>query len=101
MVLCTMGDQLGMLKGAIVNYVVRKVKKLVPPFSLPGAVRFNDALSKGMRSPFQAPQLQASDMALLQYTGGTTGVSKGAVLLHSNIIDRKSTRLNSSHLVIS
>ncbi|WP_027016934.1 long-chain-fatty-acid--CoA ligase [Comamonas composti] len=85
-VLCSMGDQLGLLKGLIVNYVVRKVKKLVPPFSLPGAVRYNDALRKGAGLRFAAPQLQPDDMALLQYTGGTTGVSKGAVLLHRNIL---------------
>ncbi|MDA8444250.1 long-chain-fatty-acid--CoA ligase [Paracidovorax valerianellae] len=85
-VLCTMGDRLGFLKGMIVNYVVRSVKKLVPPFSLPGAVRFNDALSQGARGAFKAPDLRPDDVALLQYTGGTTGVSKGAVLLHRNII---------------
>ena len=84
-VLCAMGDRLG-LKGLLVNYVVRKVKKLVPPFQLPGAVRFNDALAKGASATFTAPQLQPDDIALLQYTGGTTGVSKGAVLLHRNII---------------
>jgi long-chain acyl-CoA synthetase len=85
-VLCAMGDQLGMLKGALVNYVVRKAKKLVPAFQLPGAVRFNDALAKGSHASFQAPQLLPDDIALLQYTGGTTGVSKGAVLLHRNVI---------------
>ncbi|GKT23243.1 long-chain-fatty-acid--CoA ligase [Acidovorax sp. SUPP3334] len=85
-VLCAMGDRLGFLKGMIVNYVVRSVKKLVPPFSLPGAVRFNDALSQGARGAFNAPDLRPDDVALLQYTGGTTGVSKGAVLLHRNII---------------
>jgi len=84
-VLCAMGDRLG-LKGLLVNYVVRKVKKLVPPFQLPGAVRFNDALAKGAAATFKAPQLQPDDIALLQYTGGTTGVSKGAVLLHRNVI---------------
>ncbi|WP_295543022.1 long-chain-fatty-acid--CoA ligase [uncultured Pseudacidovorax sp.] len=85
-VLASMGDRLGMLKGAIVNYVVRHVKKLVPAFSLPGAVRFNDALSHGRRRGLQAPAITGDDVAVLQYTGGTTGVSKGAVLLHRNVI---------------
>ena len=85
-VLCAMGDRLGLIKGAIVNHVVRKVKKMVPPFDLPGAVRFNDALTKGAGAKFTAPTIKSDDIALLQYTGGTTGVSKGAVLLHRNII---------------
>ncbi len=85
-VLCAMGDQLGLLKGALVNYVVRKVKKLVPPFALPGAVRFNAALAQGRRSVFTPVPVQPDDIAVLQYTGGTTGVSKGAVLLHRNVI---------------
>jgi long-chain acyl-CoA synthetase len=68
-VLSSMGDRLGMLKGALVNYVVRNVKKLVPDFSLPGAVRFNDALDKGAgRAPQPAP-IGADDVAVLQYTG--------------------------------
>ncbi len=85
-VLASMGDRLGFLKGAVVNYVVRHVKKLVPEFQLPGAVRFNDALSRGAGAKLAAPSLQPDDVALLQYTGGTTGVSKGAVLLHRNVI---------------
>jgi long-chain acyl-CoA synthetase len=85
-VLTSMGDMLGFLKGAIVNAVVRHVKKLVPPFNLPGAVRFNDALAKGARSAFSPPATGPEDVALLQYTGGTTGVSKGAVLQHRNIL---------------
>ena len=85
-VLCAMGDQLGMLKGALVNYVVRNVKKMVPPFNLPGAVRFNDALAQGARSVLKRPDIKPDDIAVLQYTGGTTGVSKGAVLLHRNVI---------------
>ncbi|RKJ95393.1 long-chain-fatty-acid--CoA ligase [Alicycliphilus denitrificans] len=84
-VLCAMGDRLG-LKGLLVNYVVRNVKKLVPPYQLPGAVRFNDALAKGASAAFSQPELTPDDIALLQYTGGTTGVSKGAVLLHRNVI---------------
>ena len=85
-VLCAMGDRLGLLKGALVNFVVRKVKKLVPPYSLPGAVRFNDAVAKGERSTLRQPEIKPDDVAVLQYTGGTTGVSKGAVLLHRNVI---------------
>ncbi|MGC3984637.1 MAG: long-chain-fatty-acid--CoA ligase [Pseudorhodoferax sp.] len=85
-VLCAMGDQLGLLKGALVNYVVRKVKKMVPPFTLPGAVRFNDAITRGARAQFTKPQIGPDDVAALQYTGGTTGVSKGAMLLHRNVI---------------
>lgn len=85
-VLTAMGDMLGFLKGSIVNAVVRHVKKLVPGYHLPGAVRFNDALAKGARAPFNAPDIQPDDVALLQYTGGTTGVSKGAVLQHRNVI---------------
>jgi long-chain acyl-CoA synthetase len=84
-VLCAMGDRLG-LKGALVNLVVRKIKKLVPPFELPGAVRFNDALAVGTRASFSAPAIGPDDVAVLQYTGGTTGVAKGATLLHRNVI---------------
>jgi long-chain acyl-CoA synthetase len=85
-VLAAMGDRLGFLKGALVNYVVRNVKKLVPQFSLPGAVRFNDALDQGASRTLQLPAIGPDDVAVLQYTGGTTGVSKGAVLLHRNVI---------------
>ena len=85
-VLAAMGDLLGMLKGGLVNYVVRNVKKMVPPFNLPQAVRFNDAIARGSRGTLKKPEIRADDMAVLQYTGGTTGVSKGAVLLHRNII---------------
>ena len=85
-VLCAMGDRLGLFKGALVNLVVRSVKKMVPAFSLPGVVRFNDALDSGARGTFKRPELRPDDVAVLQYTGGTTGVSKGAVLLHRNVI---------------
>ncbi|WKB51037.1 long-chain-fatty-acid--CoA ligase [Eleftheria terrae] len=85
-VLAAMGDLLGFPKGMIVNYVVRKVKKLVPAFQLPGAVRFNDAIAAGRKTPFRKPEIGREDIAVLQYTGGTTGVSKGAVLLHRNVI---------------
>ncbi len=85
-VLAAMGDQLGMLKGALVNYVVRNVKKMVPAFNLPTAVRFNDAVARGTRATLKRPDIKPDDVAVLQYTGGTTGVSKGAVLLHRNII---------------
>jgi long-chain acyl-CoA synthetase len=84
-VLAAMGDLLG-LKGVLVNYVVRSVKKMVPQFNLPGAMRFNQAISQGMKASFRRPELRSDDVAVLQYTGGTTGVSKGAVLLHRNII---------------
>ncbi len=85
-VMCAMGDRLGLLKGALVNYVVRNVKKMVPAFNLPNAVRFNEALAKGTSATLKRPDLKPTDVAVLQYTGGTTGVSKGAVLLHSNVI---------------
>ena len=85
-VLCAMGDMLGFPKGLIVNYVVRQVKKLVPAFELPQAVRFNDALSRGRSQSYKTPKVASTDIAVLQYTGGTTGVSKGAVLLHRNLV---------------
>lgn len=85
-VLAAMGDMLGVVKGAIVNYVVRKVKKMVPAFQLPGAVRFNDALQQGRGKAYTAAKVGPEDIAVLQYTGGTTGVSKGAVLLHRNLV---------------
>jgi len=84
-VLAAMGDLLGP-KGALVNLVVRRVKKLVPPFELPGAVRFNAALAIGRRASYTPPTVASEDPAVLQYTGGTTGVSKGAVLTHRNIV---------------
>ena len=85
-VLCALGDRLGLLKGTLVNYVVRNVKKMVPDFNLPDAVRFNAAIAKGTGSSFKKVAQKPDDVAVLQYTGGTTGVSKGAVLLHRNLV---------------
>ncbi|WP_439365600.1 long-chain fatty acid--CoA ligase [Bradyrhizobium sp. DASA03005] len=84
-IVASMGDLLG-FKGVIVNLVVRRVKKMVPAWSLPGSVSFNDALSAGRGMTFNKPKLSPGDVAFLQYTGGTTGVSKGATLLHRNIV---------------
>ena len=85
-ILAAMGDMLGFIKGSLVNYVVRKKKKLVPPFSLPTAVKFNDAIARGKPLALSPSKAKFEDPAVLQYTGGTTGVSKGATLLHRNIV---------------
>jgi long-chain acyl-CoA synthetase len=85
-IVANMGEMLGGLKGMIVNFVVRNVKKLVPPFSLPNAVRFKDALGHARSMKLTPVELRHEDVAFLQYTGGTTGVSKGATLTHRNII---------------
>ena len=84
-VVASLGDMLG-FKGAIVNFVVRNVKKMVPAFELPAAVRFNAMLSAGSGMSLKAVETGHEDIAFLQYTGGTTGVSKGAMLLHRNIL---------------
>ena len=80
------GDMLPPLKGAIVNFVVKHVKKMVPPFQLRGHLSFNNVLTAGNPANLQRPRIKGEDIAFLQYTGGTTGVSKGAVLLHSNVV---------------
>src|SRR5258706_4602568 len=84
-VLTSVGEMLG-LKGLIVNLVVRKVKKMVPAYDLPGAITLAEALREGGGRTLSTPALSHDDIAFLQYTGGTTGVSKGAMLLHRNII---------------
>lgn len=84
-VVATMGDLLG-FKGLIVNFVVRNVKKLVPAFSLPNAISYKKMMSEASGASFQPASLGHNDIAFLQYTGGTTGVSKGATLSHKNII---------------
>jgi len=84
-VVTSMGEKLGGLKGAIVNFVVRRIKKMVPAWHLPGAISFKTALAQGRKSGFKTVALTQGDLAFLQYTGGTTGVSKGAMLTHANI----------------
>ena len=85
-IVASVGDLLGFPKGAIVNMVIRRVKKAVPAYQLPGAVKFNAAVAAGRGKPLDKPEITPDDVAVLQYTGGTTGVSKGATLLHRTII---------------
>ena len=84
-IVTSLGDMLG-IKGLIVNFVVRNVKKMVPAFNLPGALSWSDVLSEGAGKPMTPFETGNEDIAFLQYTGGTTGVSKGAMLLHRNIL---------------
>ncbi|MEI6300379.1 MAG: long-chain-fatty-acid--CoA ligase [Betaproteobacteria bacterium] len=84
-VLASLGDMLG-AKGLLVNFVLRHVKKMVPGFKLAGALRFNDVIAEGRRNDLKKVEVDIEDVAFLQYTGGTTGVSKGATLVHRNIL---------------
>lgn len=85
-VITEIGDMLGGFKKTLVNFVVKNVKKMVPPFKIDGSIKFNDALRKGANGHFVKPDTSNEEVAFLQYTGGTTGVSKGAMLTHRNII---------------
>ncbi len=85
-IITELGDLVGGFKGGLVNFVVKYVKKMVPQFNLPNAVNFKEALKRGSESTLISPSIKSSDLAFLQYTGGTTGVSKGAMLTHRNLI---------------
>ncbi len=85
-IITEVGDMLPPLKRLLVNSVVKHVKKMVPSYNIPGAVKFNDALAKGKNQSFQEAAPAAQDIAVLQYTGGTTGVAKGAMLTHHNLV---------------
>jgi long-chain acyl-CoA synthetase len=85
-VVASMGDLLGFPKGLIVNFVVRTMRKMVPAYALPGHTKFNAAISAGRSMAFARPEIGPGDVAVLQYTGGTTGVAKGATLLHHTIV---------------
>ena len=84
-IVTSIGELLG-FKGVIVDFVLRRVKKMIPAYSLPGAVRLSDALAEGRKRPLERRALAHEDLAFLQYTGGTTGVAKGAMLTHRNIV---------------
>ena len=81
-----LGDMLGAVKGSIVNFVVKNVKKMVPAYNLPTAVSLKKALKTGSQNTYKKPSITGADIALLQYTGGTTGVAKGAMLTHRNMV---------------
>ena len=85
-VVASVGDMLGALKGTLVNFVLRSVRKQIPAWDIPGHIKFNAAMSKVSASNYKRPNLTLSDTAVLQYTGGTTGVSKGAELTHRNLV---------------
>ncbi len=85
-IVASVGDMLGALKGTLVNFVLRSVRKQIPAWDIPGHIRFNAAMSKVSASNYKRPNLTLSDTAVLQYTGGTTGVSKGAELTHRNLV---------------
>ena len=85
-IVCTVGDMLGTVKGAVVNLVARHIKKMIPAYSVPNSVSFKHALNAVSASNYKRPDLNLSDVALLQYTGGTTGVAKGAMLSHGNLV---------------
>jgi long-chain acyl-CoA synthetase len=85
-IVASVGDLLGWIKGGLINFVFRSVKKMVKPWSIAGAVRFPQALAGGAGATMSAPALVAEDLAFLQYTGGTTGVSKGAMLQHRHVL---------------
>lgn len=85
-----LGDMLGLVKGALVNFVVKKVKKMVPAYHIPQAHSFKDALKKGSTRTLTKPSFALEEIAVLQYTGGTTGISKGAQLSHANLIAHNS-----------
>ncbi|MDA5494414.1 long-chain-fatty-acid--CoA ligase FadD [Yersinia intermedia] len=84
-ILTRMGDQLSTAKGTLVNFVVKYIKRLVPKYYLPDAISFRTALQKGRRMQYVKPDVINTDLAFLQYTGGTTGVAKGAMLTHRNM----------------
>src|SRR3546814_4353393 len=81
-----LGDMLGFPKGAIVNFVLKYVKKMVPDYDIPDTIRFNDALALGQRQELPEVSISHDDIAFLQYTGGTTGVAKGAMPTHRNLV---------------
>ncbi|MDX3774431.1 long-chain-fatty-acid--CoA ligase FadD [Chromatiaceae bacterium AAb-1] len=85
-ILTRMGDMLGLVKGTVVNLVVKHLKKLVPAYQLKKTTSFNAVLEKGLQQKYQRPEVSGQDIAFLQYTGGTTGVSKGAMLTHRNMV---------------
>lgn len=84
-IVASVGEMFGMIKGALMNFVIRKVKKMVPEYRIPNTVTFQTALKQGAANSFKPVELMRDDTALLQYTGGTTGLAKGAVLTHGNI----------------
>ena len=84
-IIAKMGDMFGTIKGGIMNFVLRHIKKMVPSYHIANAIPFKQVLAQGAKQPFASVDLTREDLAFLQYTGGTTGVAKGAMLTHGNI----------------